>query len=168
MAALTTTLLVAGLAASAIGTGISVYGGIKQQEAAKKAEDAREKQLSLDSARRRRQILRNAIIARSNATSNAAGQGALLSSGLEGGRAGVSAEAGRQTLAVNQNESLGGQIFSANRDAYTASGIQGFGQGVSTIGGTILNNIGTIDRLATYSAGNTFGAPVPRPNPLYV
>ncbi len=147
-------IALAGLAISAAGVGTSIIGGIMQTGAQKRAEDAREKQMNLDAARQRREVARNAIIARSVALSNATNQGASQGSGLPGGYGQISGEAGRQTVAIDQNQAIGSDLFAANRAYYSASGITGFGSGLSSLGGAIMNNAGTINRLGTYAFGS--------------
>ncbi len=147
-------IALAGLAISGIGLGANIIGGVMQTNAAKKAEAAREKQMNLDAARQRREVARQAIIARSVALSNATNQGASQGSGLPGGYGQITGEAGRQTVGINQNQEIGSDIFAANRAYYTASGITGFGSGLTSIGGAIMNNAGTINRLGTYYFGS--------------
>lgn len=148
-------LAAVGLVLGAVGIGVQMYGQKKQTEALNKAEDARKQQLALDSIRKRREIIRNILISRSNAEFSAAGQGASFGSALPGAYGGISGQGGGQTLAVNQNEQLGGQIFSANKDYYNASGITGLGQGLQSLGGMFMTNAGTISKI-----GQTIGGRV--------
>ena len=143
-----TLLAIAGVATGVAGLGVQMYGQKKQTEALKRGEDARRAQLTLDSVRKRREIVRNMIMARSNAEFAAAGQGAAFGSALPGATGGVSGQAGTQLTGVNQNEQLGGAIFSANKDYYAASGITGLGQGLSSVGNFFMENAGKIPRVA--------------------
>ena len=145
-----TALTAIALGAAAIGTGVSLYGQSQQTAAMQRSENARQQQLNLESMRRRREIIRNAVVARSAATFSASTQGAMYGSGLPGGQGQVYGEAGRQTGAVNQNEELGGRVFGANQDYYNASGFTTFGTALTSLGGQILNNAGTIERVGTY------------------
>lgn len=145
-----------GLVLSAVGIGVQMYGQKKQTDALKKSEKAREAQLTLDSMRKRRETVRNMLIARSNAEFAASGQGASFGSVLPGAYGGISGQGGNQTVAINQNEQLGKQIFSANRDYYTASGITGLGQGITSLGGMVMENAGTISKVGQ-NMGNIFG-----------
>lgn len=128
-------------------------GQAAQTKAMKSAERARERQMALESARRRREIIRNQIVANSQATYNAYAQGAGEGSGLQGGLAQVSGDSGNQQVAVNQNQQLGSQIFAANQKYYDASGMANFGAGLSSLGGALINNAGTIGRLSTFGTG---------------
>lgn len=136
-----------GLALSAFGTIAQVVGQSKMASAQKKAESARQQQLQLDTSRRNRETVRQGIQARSAALFAAASQGAEGGSGLQGGQAQVTGQQNRDLLANNQNEGLGNTIFSANRDYYSASSIQGFGVGLSSIGGTLMSNAGLFNRV---------------------
>lgn len=71
----------------------------------------RQKQMNLDAARRKRDIIRQAQTATANAEAAAANSGALNSSGIEGARAGISGQAGVNTLGVSQNQEIGNSMF---------------------------------------------------------
>jgi hypothetical protein len=157
MAALTTALLVGSLALTAAGTGIAVKGQMGMSAAQKKGEKLRKAQMDLDASRQRREAIRQGIVARSQALYNANAQGAEGGSGLPGGYGQVTGETGRQVQAVNQNQQIGAGIFAANRDYYSQSSVASFGQGMVSLGGTILNNLGPMTRLGNYAAGG-FGA----------
>lgn len=151
-----TAVLTAGLAATAIGTGVQYAGQKRTTSALKRAERAREKQQGLEASRARRQAVRQSIIQRSLSLVTAANQGAAIgSSGVQGGQAGITATAGRDIQAVNQNEQIGSDIFAANRAYYSASGVTSAGQGLTSLGGALISNIGPIERLSTFTAGRT-------------
>lgn len=140
MAAFTTIATGIGLALGAGGLAIQVKGQQEQAQAQQKAEKARKQQMALDAARRRRETIREAIAARSLALSNATAQGAGEGSGIQGGFAGIAAQAGRNILDTNQNVELGTKIFNANMDAASGQSLAAFGGGVRDLGGTILDN----------------------------
>lgn len=142
-------MAIAGIAGllSLAGTGMQVFGQMKQIEAAKRAEKMRMTQMNLEANRARREQVRRAQVARAQATSNAVAQGAQFSSALEGGKAQVSNEAGRNIQAVTQDQRIGQFIYKANRDAANAQGLQALGGGVSSLGGAISSMSGTITRL---------------------
>lgn len=153
MAGISSILLAVGIGAGIVGTGISLYGQAQQTKAAKQAEAAREKQMNLEASRRRREIVRNRVLAQAQATSNAFNQGAGQGSGLQGGLAQASGEANSQTSAIDQNQSLGSDIFAANQAYYNASRFTDFGQGLSSLGNQVVSNLPTISRVATYGFG---------------
>lgn len=151
-------------AISAIGIGLQVVGGImgysaqqrminEQTQASKRAEGAREQQMQLDAQRRRRQAIREGIMARSQNLTVATAQGAAGSSVLSG-MGGAIGMAQENQQGITAAETIGGNIFQANRDYFDATqrgqaGIA-FGQGISTLGGALVSNAGTISRLGTY------------------
>jgi hypothetical protein len=85
--------------------------------------------------------MRQALIAR---------QGAAQGSGLQGGLAQVQNEAGTSTLAVNQNQDTGTQMFGVNRRISQAQTQQSVGSGISSLGGALVKNQQEIGRLGAY------------------
>lgn len=140
-------MAVAGLALSVIGTVFGTIGSLKQADAAKKAEKARERQLELETQRRKREAIRQAQIARGSAISNATAQGAGNSSALQGGLAQVTNQSARNTQYVNQDLELGKDVFKANRQAADGAGMQALGSGIGSLGGMISSNLGSFTRL---------------------
>lgn len=140
-------MAVAGLVLSAIGTGIGVYGQMQSNNAAKEAEAQRQKQLTLDSMRQRRDVVRNLLLTRAQAVSTAAQQGATGGSALPGAFGQIAGVAGRSTQGITQNQDIGNSIFAANRKAFDASTISGFGSGLTSLGGVLMNDAGTIQRV---------------------
>lgn len=121
--------------AGVAGTAVSALGQAKAARAARQAEALRQRQMNLEAARARRQTVRQAIIARGQALTTASAQGASEGSGIAGGTASITAQAGQNVQATNQNQNIGAGIFSANRDiasgqtmASIGGAIQGFGQ----------------------------------------
>lgn len=153
MAAFTSIALAIGAAASVAGTVMSVVGASKQAKAQKKAEELREKQMNLDADRQKRQAIREGIVARSRALTTATNQGAAEGSGLQGGYAQITGEQGRNVRTIEQSRDIGAGIFSANRDAAKGGTLASFGSGLSSLGGMLMNNSGTIGRVGTYYAG---------------
>lgn len=140
--------MVAGLAGifSAIGAIGGIIGSVLQYKASVKAEKARQRQMELEAARQKREILRQSQVARAQAISAAYNQGAEGASALQGGIYSVVASAGRNTVAVEQDKELSNRIFSANRQAALGGLIAGLGSGLSSLGGAISSNSGTITR----------------------
>jgi hypothetical protein len=158
------TLAIVGLGASIVGTGVQVYGQVKaaqaqraQAAAFRKAENLRKKQMNLDAARRRREIIRQGIVARGLALNNAANQGALSGSGILGGLFEIGGGARRAVSQTNQNQSIGAGIFNANIEGGNAQGAEAsalgtanLGAGLNTLGEALVQNFGTFNRVGTY------------------
>lgn len=138
-----------------IGLGIAAIGAVNQYDAAKdaakaseKAEKLRKRQMNLDAARRRRQVIREMLIARATSRANAAGQGVQGGdSAVIGGMQQATASAGMNTLAINQSQSIGQGIFSANADYAAAQGRQATGEAISGFGMSVAKNSATIARV---------------------
>lgn len=146
-------IIAGGVATKLVGGLIEGAGRAGQQAALIEAENIREKQMTLDFRRQRREIIRNYIRAQSASVFAASAQGAMLGSGLAGAKAQGRAQAGGQLLANKQNLALGKDLFDANRAYYEASGTTSLGQGIGAIGGAILGNAGTVTRLGTFFGG---------------
>lgn len=150
-----------GLAVSAAGTVIgysSQQKMIAQQTAAsKKAENSRQQQMQLDSANRRRQSVREAIVARSLGLAAGTNAGAQYGSGVAAATGQATAQGAENQQVVNSSEILGSRVFAANRQYFNATqkGQAGMalGEGLSAIGGAIVNNAGTINQLGSYYTG---------------
>lgn len=153
MAAFTAAIALAGLALSGVGAAVQYSGQQKSLKAQKQAEDLRKKQMELDAARQRREIARKAMISRADALSNATNQGASQGSGLQGGFAQIANEAGRSTVAVNQNEQIGKGIFDANMRDFQGRSQAATGGAIGDVGGMFLNNSDLLGRVGTYFTG---------------
>lgn len=134
------------MAAAAITLGSTLVGGFmqmkgekKQIEAQKKAEKLRERQMNLQAMRERREVIRQATLARSTALATATSQGAAApgSSGLGGAYGQIAGEANRQKVSINQNEQIGSGIFAANRQYFQGSQQIGAGKAVAGAGQAI-------------------------------
>lgn len=158
----------------AIGLGLSAFGAIttyqaqKEQAAQqakafqlqKKAEQERQKQMNLEAMRKRREIVRNTLAARSDALATTTAQGAngSGSSALPGAYGGIQSQSGGQLLAVNQNQSIGNNIFDIHGqmfDAYSASAAAGSQAAL----GSALGGIGGILMKQNTNIGSFFGTP---------
>jgi hypothetical protein len=151
--------------AGVIGAALSVVGTVvaasaqaqmvaEQTQASKKAENAREQQMRLDAAHKRRQSVREALLARSMSLAIGTSQGAQYGSGVLSAMGSATAQGAENQQVTNSAEILGGRVFQANREYFdaTAKGQAGmaFGQGLSAIGGALVSNAGSIQRLGTY------------------
>ena len=72
-----------------IGGVVQAIGSMKQAKASKMAENARQRMMQLEASRKRREVIRESMVARATATSNATSQGAGEGTGLRGGIAQV-------------------------------------------------------------------------------
>lgn len=168
MAALTTVIAAVGVAAGLAGTAVS-YMGMQDQAKAqekmqaeqKKQEALRQQQMNLEAMRKKREIIRQAQVARATSLTTATNQGGAESSGFAGALGTISGQAGRGTLATSQNQELGNEMFASNArmagfmGAYQAGGtMASMGSGISSLGGALVNNAGTISQVGQY-----FGAP---------
>jgi len=131
------------MAAAAITLGASLVGGFMQYkgqekmiQAQKKAERLRERQMNLQAMRERREVVRQSILARSTALATTTAQGAAGQGGsaLGGAYGQIGGEAGRQRVAINQNQEIGQGIFRANRQYFSGTQQMGLGQAVAGAG----------------------------------
>ena len=122
------------VAVTAIGGILGAIGAMKQAKASEKAEKARQQQMRLDGLRKRREVVREGVRARSMALSSASAQGAAESSGLQGGYGQITGTVNRNTSSINQDEALGDKVFDANRSYAKAGGLMALGQGISSFG----------------------------------
>lgn len=145
----------AGLSAAAglIGTGLQAYGANKAAKAQARAEDLRQKQLSLETDRQRRSVVRQAQIARATAQSNATAQGAQGGSGLAGGLSQVSNQANQNMQGVNQGASIGMQMFGLNKKIAQGQQISSIGSAFSGFSNFLASTYETRQRQAQYAAG---------------
>jgi hypothetical protein len=127
-------------AATLVGTGVQVAGMAKQEAAQEKAEKAREQQMNLDMQRKRRETMRQAVLARSTALTNANAQGAQQGSGLQGGLAQITGAEYRNVGGLRQDQALGKEVFEANRD-------YAFGQMITGFGSAMTNSASAMGRL---------------------
>lgn len=118
----------------AIGSILGAVGAMKQAKASAKAEKARQRQMQLEAMRKRREIVREGVRARSEALSNATAQGAAEGSGLQGGYGQIAGTVNRGLSANVQDESLANTVFKANRQYASAGGLIAIGQGISSLG----------------------------------
>lgn len=169
-----------------IGTAISLVGTFmqtsaqqkmvaEQTAASKRAENGREQQMQLDAQRRRRQAVRESLLARSMSLTVGTSQGAQYGTGVAAGMSGATSQSLENQQGINSAELIGSRIFQANRDYFDATqrGQSGMalGAGISSIGGAIVSNAGAISQLGQNAtagpAPGQFGSypPMPRPRP---
>lgn len=153
-----------GLAVSAAGVATQVYGATQAASASnrlaqqqRQAEQVRQQQMTLEAMRRKREIIRNAQVAQSQATAAANSQGGLESSGFQSALSTISNRADTATLATNQNQELGNRMFDINQASAglmaqraSAEGIAATGSGLSSLGGSLIRNQQQIANIGTY------------------
>jgi hypothetical protein len=172
-----------GAAVAAIGVGLQVAGFAQQQSAMKKQtaanvailndqrrqEAVRQQAMSLDAARRKRDIIRQGILAQSVAQTRATQQGAATtgSSALPGAFGQINGATDRNLLTINQSEGLGNQMFALNNSitnnrirSSQAGSDAAFGGGLMSLGGALIKNEGTFDRVGTYLTSSKTSGPL--------
>jgi hypothetical protein len=134
-------------AAGLVGTGISAYGAYQQAKGSKQAEALRLRQQNLEATRARRQTVRQAIIARSTALSNATSQNAAEGSGAAGGQGSIASQAASNIQGINQGQSIGMQMFQANARIAGGQTLQSIGSGIQGFGTFLSDNYATSRRV---------------------
>lgn len=154
MAFATSTIIAAiGLAIAGAGAVTQYVGAQKAAKAQQRQEGIRKQQMNLDYARRRREMIRKAMIAQATGISNATTQGAAASdSAVQGGIAQATQNANLSVLGADQNMELGENMFSANAQEAKGSGISNLGGAMKDWGSGIINNSTKISRV-----GSSFG-----------
>lgn len=164
-------LIALSIGASAIGTGISLIGAQKQNEAQKdiiRAQEQqnkiREQQMEADARRRRLEVIRQQQKARAAALAAATNQGAIGGSGLQGGYGQIAGQTTSNVEGINQGLGFGEQIFaldntiSGYRSNYaSASTLSAFGSGLSSLGGSLMHGMDAYGRLSGTSGGTSYG-----------
>lgn len=150
MAAISSIIAGVGLAASIAGTTVGYMGQAQAQRGAEKAERTREQAMNLDATRQRRRIIREQLQARSMALTNATAQGAQGGSGLQGGYGQIAGQTNTNIQGVNQQQELGAQIFSANREQVRGNSMANLGAGLKALGSDLYSSAGSIDRVGSY------------------
>lgn len=165
MAAITS-LILGG--AALVGAGASAYGSMQSARAAKdqaaaqqqmidaqqRQEALRMKAMELDNRRKQTEALRQQQRARALSLATATNQGAGQGSGLFGAYGQTQGMVGNNLLGLNQalqfgqqNFAINGDISSARMGMASAQSQAMQGQALSSLGGTILSNLGTINNI---------------------
>lgn len=121
-------------AVMAIGGVVGAYGQFTQAKASERAEKLRKRQMNLDAMRKKRELIREGVMARAQALSAATAQGAGEGSGLAGGIAQVTGQVNRNVQATNQDQQLGNKMFRANQSYAQGGMISSVGQGIASVG----------------------------------
>lgn len=167
MAILSTIALIGGLALAGIGVGAQIAGAQhaadaqKQEIAAQQqSESIRQQGMQLDAQRKRREQVRQGMLAQSQALTAGANSGAQYSSGVAGAIAGAGEQAQYNILGTNEAQNIGNQLFQSNRNIFAAkskeadaASLSATGSGLSSLGGALLSNIGNINRVGGAFSG---------------
>lgn len=143
MAAITAATVIGavGLAASVGGTAVSYIGQKKQAGASARAERLRKQQMFLESARKRREQIRQMLISQgmiaNNAANSGVGQG---SSGVVGGSQAIASNTAFNNVGVDQGTDIGAGIFDANEQFAQAGSTAALGQGIGNLGNQLTSN----------------------------
>lgn len=153
--------LAAGLTFSAIGMFTQMSAAQDAERAQntiithqQEAEVARQKTMLLDASRRKREIVRQGIIARSQALAVGTSQGAQQGSALPGTLGQISGEENNNYLGVTNAVSLGTDIFNANqgvlqgrREEAAAGTKSATGSGLSSFGSSLGKSSSSMGKL---------------------
>jgi hypothetical protein len=118
----------------AIGGVVGAFGQFRQAQASERAEKLRKRQMNLEAMRKKREIIREGVMARAQALSAATAQGGAEGSGLAGGYGQITGQVNRNMLATNQDQQLGNRMFKANAQYAQGGMISSVGQGISSVG----------------------------------
>lgn len=148
MLATSTIIASIGLALGAAGAVVNYMGQSAVASAQRKQEKIRQTQMNLDVMRRRREMVRQMLIARALGVSNATNQGAVGSdSAVQGGIAQATQTAAVGSMDLNQNSQLGTQMFAANAQEAQGRGIAGLGSAIGSWGSGLMQNSQVISRV---------------------
>lgn len=167
MAVLTALALVGGLALAGAGIGAQIAGAKQSNDAQKQeiaaqqqSEAIRQQGMNLDAQRKRREQVRQGMLAQSQALTAGANSGAQYSSGVAGAVAGAGEQAQYNVLGTNEAQGIGNQLFQSNRNIFAAksrqadaASLSATGSGLSSLGGALLGNIGSINRIGGAFSG---------------
>lgn len=140
---------IAGLATSIGGTATTVSAEREMARQSRLAEEARQQQMQLESARKQREIIRNAMIARSNSVTNTTEAGANYSSALPGSLAQYT---GQENVGLNTNTratNISNAIFAANQNYASAQSTASLGKGLTSLGGVLMQQNTTIGKIGS-------------------
>jgi hypothetical protein len=121
-------------ALAAVGTVAQVGGNIKTQRAQRRSAAAQRRLQTLERNKQRRQAFREAQLARSRATVQAAGMGALGSSGFQGGVGSLSSQLGANLGFSSQAQGISNQISQFGVQASQGQLLSGLGGQVAQFG----------------------------------
>jgi hypothetical protein len=162
--------LVGGLALSAIGASTSASAASESarisRDIAGRQQDQeriRERSAELDARRRRRDLIRQGIIAKSQALAVTTSQGAQGGSGLQGAYGQIQSQTNWGLAGVDQNLALAKEMFASNREIYglrqqdaSTQSTAAMGAGLSSFGAKLAGSAGSLGNIF---GGSSFGSP---------
>jgi len=131
-----------GLAASVIGTGVSVYGQMKATEAANKRARLQERMEQMRAKRAMAKEMRERALLQSQSIARGYAQGAGGSSSLYGATSNIASQSASNVLGINQGLSFSRQTTQLNTQIANAEMISNLGSGLSSLGGTAMSVAG--------------------------
>lgn len=144
---------IAGLA----GVGLQGVGMLQQMSAQEKAqktqeaaEQSRQNQMNFEAQRMIRSQVRQGVMARSVALTNATGQGAAQGSGLQGGYGQISGSVGNNITGTTAAQGAANAQFGFNQRLAGYNADEAMGKGLSSLGGALVQNQDAIGRFGTY------------------
>lgn len=165
LGALLTTL---GTATAVAGTAYSAYEGNKAAGQSRRAEQLRQQQMNLDSAKRQRDFIRKMQMAQAQSSTRLSQSGAQFSSAAAVSSGNIASET-QTDINYNQfSTDIGNNIFDANAKQTEYKSNAEAGQGFSKLGMSLLQSTPTITRIGTEIAGrsnNSGGAAASQNNP---
>lgn len=166
-------LAAAGVGLAGAGAFSSFLGSKQQSKANEAAIAAQQRMLAIqeearriDADRRRRQFMREAVISRSQALARGTAQGASSagSSALPGAYGQIAGRAGWMISGVNQAERTSQDLYAANQELFRAKlqmgeaqETQALGSSLSSFGGAILGNLGSLNNMFGGGRGMSYG-----------
>ena len=166
-------ITIAGLALSASGAISNIFGASKTNKANAAAIEAQQKMLAIqqqanriDADRRRRALIRDAVIQRSMALARATNQGASSagSSALPGAYGQIAGRAAGGISQINQNLQTSESLYAANQELFRAKLAAGnasmysqIGSGLSSLGGALLSNREALGNIFGNNRGISYG-----------
>lgn len=142
---------ITGLVGNLIKSDAQQKGFAAQAVAGVAGENVRELQMKFETNRKKRQQVREAVLARSMSLTAASNQGALYGSGIKGGVASAATQAAENVQTSNVSEILGVRTFRANKAYHVASANaqaqMGVGGGIADIGSALFNSSTNLNNL---------------------
>lgn len=147
MPAVTSIIAAVGVAVAAGGAYMQ-YEGQKDAASAQRAQNAlNERRTNLEANRKKRELYRQTMITRAQSLATSTNQGAGGSS-AQGGATGDIFNAGQYNVAgVNQGQDFSRQNVGLNNAIGSAGTMASMGSGMSSLGGSIINNAQVISRV---------------------
>lgn len=156
-----TIALMGGLAMSAVGTIMGANASSHLAEAQKgvlgeqqKQEGIRQQAMELDARRRQREVVRQGIIAKSQALATTTNQGAQFGSGLQGAYGQIQGQQNWTLSGINSSLNFGREMFASNaslldyrKQEADAGSSMATASGITSFGGKVASSASHFDNL---------------------